>query len=340
SCFFIPDARIGWLPFALACGMKIIRQETIEVIYSSAPPYTCHLIGFWLKKITGKPWVADFRDSWVGWLSAPRRPVLPAKLDRYLERSVLKWADKILTVSKGVAQDLGSRNPNLMDSRWHLLPNGYDGADFEGVQAFPSNNKFVITYTGSLYGHRNPYYFLQAIAELMAEAEDLRQYLQLTFVGRMGRSIEDMLRDSRFEGLVKIVPYVSHRESLQYLLSSDVLLLIIDDAPANKGILTGKLFEYLGARKPLLALAPEGEAAELIREVKAGVVAHPANVEEVKQALRYYYQNWKDHTLSSEEMDVDKIQAFDRRELARRLADILDRVVSHAFNHRSLNKSL
>ncbi|MDZ7402003.1 MAG: glycosyltransferase family 4 protein [candidate division KSB1 bacterium] len=324
--FFIPDARVGWLPFAVALGLKAIKHEGIDVIYSSAPPYTCHLIGYWLKKLTGRPWVADFRDSWVGWLSSAKRPKWPDKFDRYLEHSVLKSADRILTVSSGIAQDLGGRHPELVDGRWLLLPNGYDGADFEGVSAYPPNDKMVITYTGSLYGHRNPESLLQALAELLTELPELQQQLQLTFVGRIGGFIEDMLRQPTFQGMVEIIPYVPHQQSIQYLLASHVLLLIIDDAPANKGILTGKLFEYLGARKPILALAPEGDAAELICELKAGIVVHPSNIQQIKEALRNLYLRWKKNELNNAQLDETKVRSFDRRELTRRLGEVMREV--------------
>lgn len=326
GCFFIPDARVGWLPFAVALGLKAIQQEQIDVIYSSAPPYTCHLIGYWLKKLTGRPWVADFRDSWVGWLSSAKRPALPDRFDRYLEHSVLRSADRILTVSNGIAQDLGGRHPELVDDRWIWLSNGYDGADFEGLTADPPSDKLVITYTGSLYGHRNPETLLQALAELLTELPELRQKLQLTFVGRIGGFIEQMLRQPTFEGMVQIVPYVPHQQSIQYLLASHVLLLIIDDAPANKGILTGKLFEYLGARKPILALAPEGDAAELIRATNAGIVVHPSDVPQIKAALLDRYQRWQRKALTNDNLDEAKVRAFDRRELTRRLGEVLDEV--------------
>jgi hypothetical protein len=127
------------------------------------------------------------------------------------------------------------------------------------------------------------------------------------------------------------VPYVPHHESLQYLLASDVLLLIIDDAPANKGILTGKLFEYLGARKPILALAPEGDAADLIRDVKAGVVVHPSDVGAIKQALKNYYVRWKNNNLDIAQLDANKIRTFDRRELTKKLGEVFDGLSNKDF---------
>lgn len=285
SCFFIPDARVGWLPFAVRAASRVIRKERVEVLYSSAPPYTCHLIGLALKKRFGLPWVADFRDSWVGWLSAPTRPSLPHRIDCALERAVLKNADKILTVSRGIAEDLQKRNPDLDESKWTILPNGYDRADFEGVRPAGDHSRFTITYTGSLYGPRNPETLLMALEELLQERPEIGRQLKLRFVGRIGKAIEEMLRKPGWDSMVEIVPYVSHQESIGYLLGSDAALLIIDDAPANRGILTGKLFEYLGAGKPILALAPEGDAAELIRELRAGQVVYPKDVQGIREAL-------------------------------------------------------
>ncbi|MCR4440250.1 MAG: glycosyltransferase [bacterium] len=325
---FIPDARLGWLPFAVYGGLRAARQEQVTAIYSSAPPYTCHLIGLCLKLVTRLPWVADFRDSWVGWLSAAQRPPLPRAVDCFLEHQALARADAILAVSRGVADDLASRHPKLYEQRWRILPNGYDGADYEGLTPHPRPNRLVITYTGSLYGHRNPEALLRAVKLLIAERPAVRDRLLLRFVGRTGGFIEEMLRDPGLAGLVEVVPYVPHAESLRFLLSSDILLLIIDDAPANKGILTGKLYEYIGARKPILALAPEGEAAALIRRLRVGSVVAPNDVQAIKQALVHAYQMWQERRLHLAQVDEAGVAALDRRHLAKELAAVLDAVVA------------
>jgi len=327
SCFFIPDARVGWLPFAVCAASRLIHREGITALYSSAPPYTCHLIGLGLKKRFALPWVVDFRDSWVGWLSAPTRPSIPHRMDRQLERAVLKNADRILTVSRGVAEDLKKRNPDLQDGRWVVLPNGYDRSDFEGVKPLGPDGRFTLTYTGSLYGPRNPETLLLAVESLLKERPQLRGRLKLRFVGRIGKAIEEMLRKPEWDGLVEIVPYVSHQESIGYLLSSDVALLIIDDAPANRGILTGKLFEYLGAGKPVLALAPEGDAAELIRELHAGRVVHPKDVQGIRDALLSFYQDWQPGGRLTLTMDRHAIEQFERRNLTRRLAEVFNELL-------------
>ena len=326
SNFFIPDARIGWRPFAVRAGLKAIRDEKIDLILSSAPPYTCHLIGKALKHKSGLPWICDFRDSWVGWLSAAERSGLPDRIERRMERSVLTHADRILTVSPGVQEDLLSRNPALRDDRWLELPNGYDADDFTGLEPVEHkfSDKLVITYTGSLYGNRNPNFLLKALAELIAEDPSWQDDLRLMFVGRAGGPIQAQLEGETFRGMITTIPYVTHRESIRYLLASDVLLLIIDDAPANKGILTGKLFEYLGARKPILALAPEGNAVDLIRETRAGFIAPPKDVRRIKETLTEIRRRWRENKLHEGLFDEIKIRALDRKELTSKLARILD----------------
>lgn len=329
SSFFIPDARIGWKPFAVKMGLEIIKKEGIDLILSSAPPYTCHLIGRALKRKSGLPWVCDFRDSWVGWLSAATRRGIPHQIELGLERGVLKEADRILTVSPGVAEDLQSRNQDLIDSRWLHLPNGYDAADFENIPVQPEKdpNKLVITYTGSLYGNRNPDYLLEALTELIQADPVWKNELRLVFVGRVGKPIQKKLEAPIFSGMIQQIPYVTHRESIAYLLRSDLLLLIIDDAPANKGILTGKLFEYLGARRPILALAPEGNAADLIRQTRAGFIVQPKNISLIKELLIDIRKKWKAGQLTDGIFDETKINVLDRRQLTAQLAKILDTTI-------------
>ncbi len=326
--FFVPDARIGWLPFAVALGKKILRKEGIDLIYTTAPPYTTLLIGLFLKRATGLPWVVDFRDSWIGWLTAPQwRPAFSRKLEFWMERSVLHEADRILVVSNGVKEDLLNRHPECDDDRWVWLPNGFDAADFEDVPVPPRDERLTITYTGSLYGPRNPHFLLLALRELLTEKPELRQQLKFKFIGRIAAPILRELQQPEFEGLFETQAYLKHRESVGHLVASDVSLLIIDDAPVNRGILTGKLFEYIGARRPILALAPEGDAAELIRKFKFGFVVHPKDVEGIKKLILRLTELWRSGELKSEALD-EAVAQFDRRQLTGKLVRIFADVVS------------
>ena len=324
AALFVPDARIGWLPFAVRMGRKILAREHIDVIFSTAPPYTTHLIGLHLHRAGKIPWVADFRDSWIGWLSAPQwRPALSRLIERRMERAVLREADQLIAVSRGVQDDLLSRHPQHRDQRWEWLPNGFDAQDFS-VTPKPRSGKMTITYTGSLYGHRNPEYLLRALENILCDRPEIAQKILVRLVGRVADSIQKRIAHSPAANLFEIIPYVPHHESLAYLLAGDISLLIIDDAPENKGILTGKLFEYIGAGHPIFALAPEGEAADLIRTHQLGVVAPPKDTTMIAAELLALLETL--HHPQSKSVPRPVIEKFERRELTRQLAAIFDRV--------------
>lgn len=331
ACFFVPDARVLWLPFAIRLGRKIIREEKIDILLSSAPPYTTHLIGLKLHRCSGLPWVADFRDSWIGWVSAPQwRPGASRAIEKKMERAVLAEADRVLTVSNGVKEDLLSRQPELDDARWRLLLNGFDAADFADVKLKTKPDKLTITYLGSLYGSRNPDSLLQAV-ELLQEAGDASvNKITFRFVGRISAPIIERIKSSPAAAMFELVPYVPHEESVSYLLASDVLLLIIDDTPASRGILTGKLFEYIGAGKPILALAPDGEAASLILQHKLGWVAPPNDVQKIKQTLLTITEAGTDS--GGNQLNEAMRKQFERKEQTRQLAAIMDEL--HAARGR------
>jgi len=324
ATFFIPDARCFWKIPAVKQATKIIKEREINLIFSTAPPYTCDLIGKSLKKKTGLPWIADFRDSWVGWLSTPKRWFLPHVIDSYFERSVLEKADKIIAVSNGVKKDLLSRNPHIDLKKWWIIPNGFDEEDFKNVGRKPSGDKFILTYTGSLYGNRNPRMILKALKELFDDYPSVRNKLKVRFIGRVDPAF---LKDfKKFSDVVEHIPYVPHRESIRYMLNSSVLLLIIDAAPVNQGILTGKLFEYIGAQKLILALAPEGEAANLIRKLNIGKVVQPDNVTEIKKVLFDYFTQWQNNKLSLK-TGRESIQHLERKSLTKDLVKIFDEII-------------
>ncbi len=315
--FFVPDARMAWRGPAVRLGAQILKQNDISIIFSSAPPYTTHLIAGKLARITGLPWIADFRDSWIGWVSAPQwRPVWARRLEERMERSVLSEARRILSVSRGVQEDLLSRHLQLRDERWQLLANGYDAEDFINVTPISKSERFTLTYTGSMYGHRNPASLLQALQEM---APEKAQQFLVRIVGRVDESILAAIHSSTVSDCFEHIPYVDHRSSIAYLLTSDAALLIIDDAAETRGIVTGKVYEYIGAGLPILALAPEGDAAELIRQNHFGLVVSPTDGPALQAALL---------RLLSERSKVrrrpESAEKFDRRNLTGQLATIFN----------------
>jgi glycosyltransferase involved in cell wall biosynthesis len=324
STFFIPDARIFWKHRAVREGMKIIHRHGIHAVLSSAPPYTCHLIGRDLKRRSGLPWAADFRDSWVDWLSAPSRRLLSRKIDLAMEGSVLGEADRILHATRGVRADLFSRHPSLEEDKWEYLPNGYDSGDFSGPSPPPRTDRFILTYTGSLYGKRNPRVLLEALDRMTAEKPGLKEKLLVRFVGRVHESIAEEF--GRFGEMIETIPYVDHAQSIGLLRDSSALLLIVDDAPQSAGIVTGKLYEYIGSGKPILALAPAGEAADLVFSLGAGRVADPGDPDSVRRILERWIEAWQQGRFQ-ELFHVRDSGKFDRRELTRQLAETLNRMM-------------
>jgi len=318
---FIPDGEIGWLPFAVWRGWRIIRNCHIDLIYSTSSPYTDHLVACCLKKLTGKRWVADFRDPWSLHFKAPQFRWRKF-MDRTLEKWVLRNADKVITVTDTIRDEFQRIHPG---GDYSVITNGYDEDDFSAAnghrQAAP---KFNITYTGILYKERSPRVFLQALAELLGEHPELKNELLIRFIGQLDNPGEadnfTFLATLKLDSVIELIAYVSHAASIDYALVADVLLLIVDQTRQSRGIMTGKLFEYLRSGKPILALAPtDGEAAALIRETQSGIVVRQDSVEEVKRQLWMLYQRYKDGTLSHL-FERQHIERFSRRRLTEMLA--------------------
>ena len=322
---FIPDARIGWLPFGVKRGLEIIRQKQVDVIFSSSPPYTVSLIAMVLHMITGKPWVADFRDPWTGFLSAPQRRFVARKIDHALEGAVYRKADRITVAWRGIAQNLSEKHPEVDGSKAALISNGYD---FEPAdRPAEKNARFTLTYSGSLYGKRDPTGLVRALVQMMREEPAFEDRFLLRIVGRIGPSIAGMLKDTLPKACVEIVPYVPHREAVAYLFRSDVLLLIVDEAPEAPFIVPGKVFEYLGVRKPILALAPEGDISGILARTKAGVTVSGQDVQGIACVLWNFYHRWERNALDDQGMDLDEIRRYSRRTQTEALAGVFDDIL-------------
>jgi len=326
ATFFIPDARVGWLPFALKKAFQIIRANNgIQIVFSSAPPFTCHLIACLLKRITGIPWVADYRDPWTQAYFYLQRPLISRLFEERLECKLLKEANRVISINEKILKDLREKYKLKEDKKWRVIPNGFDPSDFEGVEPI-HDDSFTIIYTGSLNARMNPKYFLEAVGQLCVEKTDFAQNVKLVFIGRYGSDIEPLFEDTRIKNNLCIIPHLPHKECLKYTLGADLLLLLIPEWERNEVIMTTKIFEYLRTKKPILALAPEGEAADLIRDTRTGIVIPPKAVGKIKEAIFNYYMEWKNGTLERKRGDLRKIMEFDRRKLTQKLASILDDV--------------
>jgi glycosyltransferase involved in cell wall biosynthesis len=325
ATFFIPDARIGWKKYAVAEGLKIIENEGINAIYSSSPPYTCSIIANKLKKKTGLPWVAGLRDPWTDFLTTPKRWFLPKMIDRYLEKSVFENADYVECAWEGIKKDALDKYPTFDAEKFVHIPNGYDSADFPESESVV-NEIFTITYTGSMYGRRNPKTLFDAIEELIADGLVEKGKFKFRFIGRFGAEIDEMIENTSFKEQIEVIGYMAHSESIKMLMKSDALLLIVDEAKESEEIVPGKVYEYLGVMKAVLAIAPQRSAiAKLIRETNAGFIAHQDEKDLIKKNFLTFYNNFNDG-VELIKINKTQIEKYERKNSAKMLTDLLNRI--------------
>jgi len=326
----IPDAQIGWLPFAVTVGKKIARSEGIDILFSTSPPESAHPIGECLKRLTGKPWVADFRDGWTyeslkgGALDIGYR----RRIETSLERGVVSSADVITCATEPLARDFEGRY-GLSDRQVVVITNGFDNSEYATIPRYEPSPFFTIVHTGafSLSSQgRNPYPFLQAVGILVSKHEELRQRLRVVFVGRLAGKEKTFVSELGLDSWVRCVEQVTREESLCYQAKADVLLLVPD--PFISSQVPGKLYEYFAAQRPILALAAGNACEELISELANGVVVPPDNEEKIKEAILAFYKQWKERKLEAA-VDPARLKRFDRRELTERLAQIFDMALAY-----------
>ncbi|HVZ39210.1 MAG TPA: glycosyltransferase [Candidatus Kapabacteria bacterium] len=327
ATFFIPDARIGWYRHAYRAGLDAIARYGIDAIYSSSPPYTCALIARGLKRRTGLPWVAGFRDPWTRFITTPDRWAIPAAIDRRLERSVFTEADAVEVAWLGIRKDALGKYPSLDASKFHHLPNGFDSADYPVVDASTrTDNRYTVTYTGSMYGRRNPDAFLKAV-ELLAQRGDIDPAnIRLRFIGRFGDEVMQMFRSSMLGSAIEVVGYMAHRESIAQLLLADALLLVVDECDESDEVVPGKVYEYIGSGRPLMAIAPEkGAIADLVAETRAGFVAHQSNIEGIARGFLGLYRAHVNGE-QTQAPNTEAIARYERRNTTGELAHLLERI--------------
>ena len=319
---FQPDNKIGWLPFALRKGLRLLAAEPFDLIYSTAPPYTDHLVGLALKALCKLPLVVDFRDAWT---QNPRHTyVTPFHLgmNQLLERLVIRQADAVVSINEWIQDGLRRARAWERDPKFGVVSHGFDPDDFrfDDGEPTPSSDVFTITYTGTFYGAITPRYFLQGLRLLLDEMPEARRKIRAVFVGVFRKDNQRLVQELRLEDVVEIVPYSEHRQSVGYLLRSHLLWLTIAEGPT---ISTSKLYEYIGARKPILAcVPPDGAAARVVRDLGNGTVVPPQDVRAIKEALRAYYHRFTTSGLPL--TDARKVRRYDRKTLTGRLAEVFD----------------
>lgn len=319
----VPDENMPWSTLALPAALRIARREGIDAVLTTSPPGSVHLVGAAVKKATGAVWVADLRDPLV---AHPHRRGHESRLSRLKEtaaggvaRLVASQADAIVAAADGIADETRKLKPR---GRLVTIENGCDFDDFATLEHRPSE-RLRITHAGSFYGKRDPRPFLRALSESGLDDVLVR------FVGEMRRSDLDFVEELGLGDRVEVTGYVPRRRSLELQRDSEALLLLIPDAGGRgRGVLSGKVFEYLAAERPILAaVPPDGAAARLVEQTGAGVVAPADDVEALRDALLGLHERWRAGNLNGTPLAPEWREKLSRGRRVEELADLLRSLV-------------
>jgi glycosyltransferase involved in cell wall biosynthesis len=317
----VPDENVSWNLTAIPTAIRIVKRERIDVVITTSPPSSVHLVGAAVKRATGIPWVADLRDSVV---AHPHRHAerLLVRAKEQGEHAVAKLiarsATAIVGVSDAITEEMRERNPK---GPVVTIANGSDFDDFAGLEHMPSD-KLRITHAGSFFGKRDPRPFLTALKQSGLDDVVVR------FLGDFRSVDREWAEEQRLGDRLELIPYAPRRRSLELQRDSDVLLLLIPDAGGRgKGVLSGKVFEYLAAERPILAVVPpDGAAADLIQQAGAGIVVAPDDVEGMTAALRDLHARWKAGSLEGTPLSQEWRDKVSRRTRVEELAQLLERI--------------
>jgi glycosyltransferase involved in cell wall biosynthesis len=327
SLLFIPDARVGWLPFALCEGLKQIKKERPDLIFTTSPPFTTALIGGLLSAVTGLPWISDYRDPWTQAYFYFKRPAISRKLEEFIEKKLLMTASRVISINHRILEGLDEKYDVLEPEKRIIITNGYDPEDFEGVEPLVDND-FTVTYTGTINVRMSPAPFLDAVVQLCQEHPEFAKKVRLNFIGRVGPDVADLFRDLQIKARVHLKSHLSHRECLRYMLGAEMLLLIIPYFPGNELHMSGKLFEYIRSGKPILCLSDRGDAVDVINRTGTGFCVGYQDIRKIKEIVWRVFQRWmRGKDLLKDPIDWKEVKVYDRRRGAEQLARLMDEIV-------------
>ena len=322
--YYIPDTKIRWYKHAIRdINERVLKENNINIIYSTSSPYTDHLIALEVKKKTKLPWVADFRDPWIGNDTImDRYPDKRINKEKEMEREIITLADKVINVTEPITEMYKKRYPEF-ESKFVTITNGFDRYDTESVEV-DSVDKFIISYAGVLGGGRTPESLIRAAEEIAIENENFRKDLVIDFTGYVDEIYNSIFNNSSIKDNITINPYVQHKEAVKLMKEASINVLILPDSEESKGVYTGKIFDYIMAQKPILGIMPkDGIAATLINGNNIGKAANHKDIQEIKKFIMTIYERFK-RGESLENDGINKCSQFDRINLSRQLSILLD----------------
>lgn len=321
---FIPDPRRGWNKYAVKKAKELIEKYNIRTVITAGPPHSTHLIGLELKKhYEHVKWIADFHDVWTDLIYYNKfyHTKWAKKKDASYEREVLETADKILTVGRGYKEKLLSKSNKIKEDNIKVISMGYDERCFNHP-SLPPEHEFVITYTGTIADYYHPEVFLEALKNVKEKNPDVR--FKLRFVGILSDGIKSKIHELGLSDILNDVGYVSHEDSIKYLLSSTVLLLINPVVSNEDMVIPGKVYEYLAAKKPIINITKkESDLARIINEASAGETFERSMKKELETYLQSLTDKWKQNYNLDLSSSNNPYQKFSRHTESKELSEII-----------------
>jgi hypothetical protein len=317
--FFIPDARIGWVKPSVSFLREYISENPVDAIITSGPPHSLHLIGLKLKKELKLKWLADFRDPWTTihyhkslWLMTSSKMKHKA-----LEKEVLSEANLIVVTSPTTKNEFELITKKPIE----IITNGY--GELEKVPRV-LDTSFSISHIGSLLSERNPKVLWEVLSEITSENIDFKRDLELKLAGIVSKEIVNSILNAGLKDNCKLLGYVSHSEAIQLQQNSGILLLVEIDSEDTKSIIPGKLFEYLAAWRPILALGPKGSDIDgIISDTNSGEFFNYEQKDALKKHLLELYLDFRKGSLT---ISSEGIEKYSRRELTKRMSEVIKKL--------------
>lgn len=320
--FFTPDAKVLWVKPSVEFLTDYLTENPVDVIISTGPPHSMHLIAQQLKESFDIPWMADFRDPWTDLYYNKEFFQLgfAKRKNKRLEEKVLKSADVVVTVGNELKKYFERFNSNV-----EVIPNGFDD-EVDNHEKIELSQKFSLSYIGLLPKSSLPANLLMAIQCLIDENSDFKNDIELNFIGDIHESVSALIHELQLSNYTNFFGYVPHKEAIKYQKSAQVLLVLIPNIDGNKGIITGKVFEYMAANRPILALGPiNGDLQSILTKSNAGTIVDYDDYAKIKSVIIDLYTKFKTQKLAIRSKGIEK---YHRRNLTKQLAAIIKQIIS------------
>jgi hypothetical protein len=322
--FFIPDAKLFWLQPAYRELKKILKSRKIDIIVSTGPPHTTHLIANKIKKNFDIPWLADFRDPWtnIDFYQKLNLSFLADKIHKNLELQILRNANVVTTVSKSWAEDF----QKIYKREIVIINNGFDPADFEKKSNSSLDSSFSITHAGSMNADRNHEIFWKTLNEICTFNSDFSKNLEVKLIGPIDFSVRESIDKFNLNNNVTFIDQLSHNMVIDNLISSQLLYLPLNNSSNISGIIPGKTYEYIASKRPIICIGDiNGDTAEIINQTNSGVNFSFDDFDVFKQMLLHFYSKFKENNLN---ISSKKISIYSRRKLAENFVDVFEKMSS------------